>query len=190
MPGSGKTSVGREVAARLGLEFIDLDARIEAAEGRSVREIFRKDGEAHFRSLELKHLKALLIGTRAGQSINAGDQNPASETTGTAVIALGGGTLTTAECAELVADETFCIFLKASPATLAERLRNEKDPASRPLLAGCLRPETLEARLTELLSAREAAYEKAARLTVETDGLNVDEVAALIAGRLAFQGLR
>ena len=72
MPGSGKSTVGAELAGRLGVPFIDLDVEIERREGRSITEIFEAEGEAGFRALEAKEL------------LDASTHDPA-------VIACGGG---------------------------------------------------------------------------------------------------
>ncbi len=91
------------------------------------------------------------------------------------VLALGGGTPTKAECAEIISSGTLCIYLKASPETLLSHLEGE-DAASRPMLSG----KALKSRLSELLSEREAIYEKTARHTLVTDGLSVKEIALKI----------
>lgn len=157
--GCGKSSVGRELSGLLSWPFVDLDEYIESREGRSIRDIFESEGEAAFRKMELEALKEILLqgatsehgqGTisEPGQGITSklGDatRSETAEATDKAspatdrpqaidtVLALGGGTLTTPECAELVSASTFCIYLKASPATLLAHLEHES--ATRPML--------------------------------------------------------
>ncbi len=137
--GCGKSSVGRELAGLLSLPFIDLDGYIEMREGRSVREIFAAQGEPAFRALELKALKEILLQGKSPEAADGreydGSGHPGKEDcprNGNLVLALGGGTLTTPECAELVARHTFCIHLKASPETLFARLENGAE--NRPML--------------------------------------------------------
>mgnify|MGYP002520728331 FL=1 len=143
MMGCGKSSVGRELSGLLSLPFVDLDEYIESREGRSVRDIFEGEGEAAFRKMELEALKEILFQGATSESGYA-TSSEASEWTDKAspatdrsqardiIIALGGGTLTTPECAELVSARTFCIYLKASPATLLAHLEHES--AGRPML--------------------------------------------------------
>ncbi len=205
--GCGKSSVGRELAGLLSLPFIDLDGYIETCEGRSVREIFSVVGETEFRALELKALKEILFQGKSpeaadrrehdGSEYSAKEDYPRS---GNLVLALGGGTLTTPECAALVAEHTFCIHLTASADTLFARL--EKESADRPMLnqlaqtdgtlseahngAGCpANPseppaQRLLLRISELLRQREPLYEKTARRTIATDGLSISQIAAAI----------
>ncbi len=143
MMGCGKSSVGRELSGLLSLPFVDLDEYIESREGRSIRDIFESEGEPAFRKMELAALKEILFQGATSESGYA-TSSEASEWTDKAspatdrpqardiIIALGGGTLTTPECAELVSARTFCIYLKASPATLLAHLEHE--PAGRPML--------------------------------------------------------
>jgi len=151
--GSGKTTVGAALAGLLGVRHADLDALVEAAEGRTVAEIFSTEGEKGFRTLELKSLKRFL------------------EKGGDAVLSLGGGTLTIPAAAALVREKSLCIYLRATVETLADHLR--PNAASRPLLQGA----PLEERIAELLSARSAHYEENARAIVDTDGLGAEEIA-------------
>ena len=148
--GSGKTSVGREVADALGCPFIDLDEVIVKKAGRSIPEIFAADGEAGFRQLEKKAL----------------EQTVAKYAESTAVLALGGGTVTIPGAVELLQSRTLCIYLRATVETLRDNLEGATD--GRPL-AG----EGWETRL----AAREPLYAASAHITLDTDGLTPSQLA-------------
>ena len=151
MMGAGKSTVGRELASRLGRRFVDADTEIERAAGRSVPEIFATEGEASFRRRELSAVQGLL----------AAD----------AVVALGGGAVAQASVREAIAGSGTVIYLRAAAETLLERLG---DAQSRPLLAG-LGPRERLLRLQELLVEREAAYAEA-DLCIDTDSLDPGEL--------------
>ena len=87
------------------------------------------------------------------------------------VLALGGGTVMTPECAELVHDSTLCIYLKASLETLVSHL--ESEASSRPLLSGT----TLKDRISELMALRSSTYEKTAHVIIDTDGMSIESIA-------------
>ncbi len=156
--GTGKSTVGPALARRLKRPFVDLDAAVEKAAGRSVAELFAREGEAGFRRRERAAL--------ARASRRAG-----------AVVALGGGTLLDARNRELVARGVL-VRLTCARAKLARRLRPTR--ASRPKLAG----GALGARLRELARLRRGAC-GAPDLTVSTTRRSPAQAAALIARRLA-----
>ena len=112
--GSGKSSVGRELARRLGWNFVDLDTEVEAAAGCSIPELFRNEGEAGFRRLETDTLEALLD-TMARP----------------AVLSLGGGTIIGDKPRRLVLERTKCIYLSASEDEILRRIG--ADTSLRPL---------------------------------------------------------
>lgn len=147
--GSGKTTVGRIVADALGCPFFDLDDIVVKNAGKDIPAIFAEDGEQAFRALEADGLKAFI--KKYAQS--------------TVVLALGGGTIQDAMSANLVKEKTLCIYLQASVDTLKERLGNT---TGRPLASGNWEP---------LLERRLAAYESAASVILDTDGLSPEEVA-------------
>ena len=151
--GSGKTTTGRSLAARLGWRFADLDSEIEKAAGRSVAQIFEDEGEAAFRKRETEALRAILVDADAPL-----------------VLALGGGTLMAEENRELVRRHCRCVWLKASPEALSDRLAREAE--GRPLLAG----QDLRTRVATLLASREATYREAADVAVDTDGVDQEEI--------------
>lgn len=131
-PGSGKSTVGKILAANLELPFLDLDAEIERAAGKRVSDIMMNQGEAFFRDLETVALKTVLSGPEA-------------------VIALGGGALLHDENRSLTEAVGQVTLLDADLPTLVRRL--SQDENERPLLAG-----ELEARLTALLERRREHY--------------------------------
>lgn len=148
--GSGKTTVGRIVADALGCPFMDLDELIVKKAGKPIPQIFSEDGEAAFRQTEAALLR---------QTVSKYAEN-------TAVLALGGGAVTTPASATLLREKTVCIYLKAFLDTLLQRLEGET--AGRPLA---------DDRLAERLAAREPLYEETAHVIVDTDGLSPEQVA-------------
>ena len=90
-----------------------------------------------------------------------------------AVMSLGGGTVMTRECAEILHDETLCIYLRATVETLTNHLKGET--ANRPMLSG-----NLESRITELMAIRSSAYESTAHIIIDIDGQTVEETADAI----------
>ena len=152
--GCGKSSVGRELSKLLCCPFMDLDSVIEEREGRSIPEIFATEGEAAFRRMEVEVLRKCIY-EQASDKL---------------VVALGGGTVMTEECAKIVHEKTVCIYLRASVETLMDHLAGEVD--NRPMLAGNLRT-----RIEELMSIRSATYEKTAHIMIDTDGKTIEEIA-------------
>ena len=112
--GVGKSTVGRRLAARLGLPFADADAEIESAAGLTVSEIFERYGEPHFRDGERRVIARLVGGEPK-------------------VIATGGGAFVNADTRALVLDRAVVVWLDADIATLAERVTRR---GGRPLLVG------------------------------------------------------
>ena len=158
--GSGKSTIGRLLS---DCRFIDLDQEIEKSQGCKVQEIFAKKGEATFRRVELETLQEAISSYEGG----------------TLVIALGGGTLMTPECRELVCMCSHCIYLRATAKTLAERLQGAT--ANRPLLAG---EGDLEAKLAALLAVRGPVYEASSQHIIDTDGLSPAAIAEKVAWHL------
>lgn len=151
--GSGKTTIGRMLAAKLGYEFIDLDKWIEAGEGRTIPEIFadpQRDGQAYFRELEHKYLQDVMVRWND------------------AVISTGGGTPCFNNNMELMNADGVTIYLKLTPAMLADRLKTAKTP--RPLIAGKTEQELLD-YITCTLTEREPYY---GRANVVVSNLNKD----------------
>jgi shikimate kinase len=150
--GAGKTAVARALGERLGVSVADLDAMIEAEEGRSIAELFEHEGEAAFRSREGRYLERVLG-------------------SGVSVIACGGGVVLDPANRSLLRERCRVVWLRISPAAAAARLAGQTVP--RPLLAG----RDPAARLTELLAERENLYRSTAHAEVETAKLDVRAVA-------------
>ena len=106
------------------------------------------------------------------------------------ILALGGGTVMTPECAEIVKEKTCCVYLRASIETLMEHL--EDQTVNRPLLNGSERPDchferaerdeksAMRDRITDLMAQRSATYEKTAHIIIDTDGKSIEAVASEI----------
>lgn len=151
MMGAGKTTVGRQVAARLQRPFFDSDEAIEARTGRTVAQIFATDGEPAFRALETEVLAEMLD-----------DPEPA-------VIAAAGGVVLDAGNRErLRAPSVQVVWLRADPAELARRVAGS---THRPLI-----DHDPEATLVRLAAERDPLYREVAAMVVDVGGVAVSEV--------------
>lgn len=150
--GAGKTSVGRQVAKRLGVRFIDTDKRIVAEHG-PIPDIFERRGETHFRVLEQAAVASAL---REG-----------------GVISVGGGAVSSAATRELLRGHPV-VFLAVSQEAVADRIRS----GGRPLLAGDDDP--LE-RWNQIYEQRRGWYEEVADATFDTSRRPMQRIAAEIA---------
>ena len=154
LSGSGKSTVGRILADRLGWEFADSDREIEAARGQGVPEIFRDEGEAPFRGFEADALRQLA------------SREPI-------VVATGGGAPTN-EASRSAIGSGFVVWLSASPERAAERLAANPETEERPLIGG----DTL-GRLKALNEERGELYRRA-DAAVDVDALSPEMVAGEI----------
>ena len=155
LPGSGKSSVGRKVASRLGRPFVDFDEELERRTGTTVGEIFRAHGESHFRSLELGLTREL------------------AKTEG-AILAPGGGWVTVPGAMALLRPPARMIYLRVAPEVAI--LRMGAGHRQRPLLEA---EEPVEV-LRRLAERREPAYRQA-DFAIDTDIVDVESLAAQIA---------
>ncbi len=147
--GTGKTAVGKMLAAKLGKAFIELDAEIEKEAGKVIPDIFREDGEAHFRELEIEVVKRY-----------AGEKN--------AVIACGGGIVLNDINIFRLKQECVIVCLSASFPDILERTTGDRRPL--------LNVEDKEKRIKQLLEDRLPLYEKAAEITIDTSGVDAPGV--------------
>lgn len=141
MMGAGKTTVGRHLAKRLHLRFVDCDQEIEARSGVKIPVIFEIEGEAGFRRREAQMIEEL------------------TQLDGI-VMATGGGAVLAEGNRRYLARNGFVVYLCAPPAALYERTRHDRN---RPLL----QVDSPQARLTEIFAERDPLYRSVADLVVE-----------------------
>lgn len=163
LPGSGKSTVGRQLARRLGWHFLDSDQIIEQRIGLSIREFFEREGEEAFRDLE----QAVIDELTAGEPC---------------VLSTGGGAVLRPANREHLRQRSHAIYLHSLPEDVFRRLRHDRN---RPLLQVA---DPL-ARLRELYALRDPLYRESARLVVETGRPSVPALVHQIASQLETQGL-
>ena len=164
MMGSGKSTVGRELAGRLGWAYLDSDEMVMASTGSTVAELFEARGEEGFRAEESKALAGALA-----------SPSPA-------VIAAAGGVVLAAANRDLLDTEAIVVWLRAEPATLAARIG---PGGHRPLLG-----DDHAADLAELDAVRRPLYGEVADLVVDVDGLDPQQVTDRILALTAFERRR
>lgn len=164
MMGAGKSSIGRRLATRLGVPFVDADTEIEKAAGRTITEIFASHGEPYFRAGEVRVIARLL------------DNGPQ-------VLATGGGAFMNAETRAAIRAKGISVWLRATLDVLNRRIKRRND---RPLLSTDDPVETLR----RLLAQRDPVYAEAA-LAVESRDVPhdtiVDEIIEGLRGRILPQ---
>lgn len=175
MMGSGKTTVGRLLAQKLSVKFIDVDLVVEKKYNKSISEIFAQFGEEYFRKIESETIKEILNKTLVQwERVGEGEiQNPSGIT---GIISLGGGAFEDVNTRDFLLKNSVVIYLKTSPEKILERLKND---TSRPLLCGNMNLE----KINELIQKREKNYNKAA-YTVITDEISQQQAAEKILGVL------
>jgi len=163
LPGSGKTTVGRQLSRRLRVPFLDSDTVIEQQLGCSIREFFEREGEGRFRDIEAGVIDELT-------------QIPEG------VVSTGGGAVLRPENRAHLHERTKVIYLKSSPDDLFRRLRHDKN---RPLLQVA---DPL-GRLRDLHSQRDPLYRETAHFQVETGRPSVSSLVNMILMQLELGGL-
>jgi shikimate kinase len=146
--GTGKTTVGRLLAERLGWTFVDSDYQVEEKAGMSIPELFAAKGEPYFRELETEALRTLLSGKHF-------------------IVSTGGGAVLKEENRQLMLEGGFTVALRANEETIVARVRGD---SNRPLLQG-----NVEERVHTLMETRRNAYDFAL-LQIDTDRITVSEI--------------
>ena len=162
LPGSGKSTVGRQLARRLKLTFFDSDHVIEQRLGCSIRVAFARDGEAPFRDLEESVLDELT-------------QIPS------AVVSTGGGAVLRQVTRQRLRERGHVVYLNSSPDDIARRLKHD---TSRPLL----QVDDPLTRLRELYAARDPLYRETAHFTLETGRPSAATLVKMIVMQLELAG--
>jgi shikimate kinase len=163
LPGSGKSTIGRQLARRLDCPFIDTDHTLEQRVGLSIREFFEREGEDAFRDLE---------------------QNLIDELTqrGNCVLSTGGGAILRPINRQHLRERAHTVYLHSGPEEVFRRLRHDRN---RPLLQV---PDPL-GRLRELYSVRDPLYRETARFVVETGRPTVAALVNVVAMQLELAGV-
>ncbi len=154
MPGSGKSTVGRQLAHRAGVPFIDLDHRLEKLLGTTIRSFFEAQGEARFRDLEAQVLADVA-------------QQP-----GGIVLSTGGGAVLRADNRAVLRQFGNVLYLRASPEEIYKRVKHDK---TRPLLQG----NPME-KLRELYAQRDPLYRETAHYFIETGRPSVSTLVNMV----------
>lgn len=155
---TGKTTIGRLLAERLSLPFLDLDEYLTRREGKSIAEMVAEGGWPYFRRKEREALREI-SGLKEG------------------VIALGGGAVMHEEEMELLREDACVVWLKSPPEIIARRLAADKNTdLQRPSLTGADVFQEIET----VLSKREPLYQRFADLEVETSSASPEEIVARI----------
>lgn len=162
LPGSGKSTVGRQLARRLHLPYADSDQVIEQRLGCSIREFFEREGEARFRDIETEVIDEL---TRVG-----------------GVLSTGGGAVLRPVNREHLRQRSQVIYLKSTPEELMRRLRHD---TQRPLLQV---QDPLQ-RLRDLYAARDPLYRETAHFVIDTGRPSVSTLVNMITMQLELAGL-
>jgi shikimate kinase len=163
MPGSGKSTVGRQIARRLALPFVDSDHVIEQRLGCSIREYFARESEDAFRDIEQQVLAELAQGTDA-------------------VVATGGGAVLRDANRRALREGGKVIYLRSSPEELYRRLRHD---TQRPLL----QVEDPLARLRSMHGERDPLYRETAHFQIETGRPSVPTLVNMVLMQLELAGL-
>ena len=163
LPGSGKSTVGRQLGRRLRIPFIDSDQAIEMRLGCTIRAFFEREGEAAFRDVEAQVIDGLTLD-------------------GPRILATGGGAVLRSENRQSLRERGYVVYLKSQPEELLRRVRHD---AKRPLLQVA---DPLQ-RLRELFDIRDPLYQEVAHCTVETGRPSVGNLVQTVMAQLALDGL-
>jgi len=163
LPGSGKSTVGRQLGRRLRIPFIDSDQAIEMRLGCTIRVFFEREGEAPFRDVEAQVIDSLTLD-------------------GPRILATGGGAVLRPENRQRLRGRGYVVYLKSQPEELLRRVRHD---AKRPLLQVA---DPLQ-RLRDLFAVRDPLYQEIAHCTVETGRPSVGNLVQTVLNQLELDGV-
>lgn len=163
LPGSGKSTVGRQLGRRLRIPFVDSDQAIEMRLGCTIRTFFEREGEAAFREVEAQVIDGLTLD-------------------GPRILATGGGAVLRSETRRNLRERGYVVYLKSQPEELLRRVRND---AKRPLLQVA---DPLQ-RLRDLFALRDPLYHEVAHCTVETGRPSVGNLVQSVVSQLTLHGI-
>lgn len=163
LPGSGKSTVGRQLARRIALPFFDSDHVIEQRLGCSIREFFEREGEERFRDLEASVIDEMTAGP-------------------TCVVSTGGGSVLRPENRQRLHQRGSVVYLRSTPEEVFRRLRHDRN---RPLL----QVADPQQRLRDLYAARDPLYRETAHFVIETGRPSVSMLVNMIVMQLELGGM-
>lgn len=163
LPGSGKSTVGRQLARRISLPFFDSDHVIEQRLGCSIREFFEREGEERFRDIEASVIDELTAGP-------------------TCVVSTGGGSVLRSENRERLRQRGSVVYLRSTPEEVFRRLRHDRN---RPLL----QVADPQQRLRDLYAVRDPLYRQTAHFVIETGRPSVAMLVNMILMQLELGGV-
>jgi shikimate kinase len=163
MPGGGKSTIGKQLARRIAVPFIDSDTVIERQIGCSIREFFDREGEESFRDIEQQVIADLVAGSSG-------------------VLATGGGVVLREANREALRQGSTVVYLRSSPEELFRRLRHD---TQRPLL----QVSDPMARLRSLFQQRDPLYRGVAHFVIETGRPSVPNLINMLLMQLELAGL-
>jgi shikimate kinase len=174
LPGSGKSTVGKQLARKLAFSFVDSDQIIESRLGCSIREYFEREGESKFRDLEQEVITQLM--RRDAPELKNGDAAVDW------VVSTGGGAVLRVENRTVMKSCSHVVYLRASADELFRRLKHDK---TRPLL----QVADPSKRLRELYAQRDPLYRDCAHFVIETGRPSVHALVNMIVSQLELAGL-
>jgi len=163
MPGSGKSTVGRQLARKLGVGFVDCDQVIELRIGMAIKDFFASQGEQAFRDIESQVIDDM---TR----------------TACGVLATGGGAVLKEANRQLLRERTQVIYLRVQPEEIFRRLKNDQQ---RPLL----QVDDPKLKIQQLFEERDPYYQAAAHFVIETNRPRIPTMVTMIVTQLELAGL-
>lgn len=155
LPGSGKSTIGKELAATLDISFIDLDLEIEKQEGKKITSIFKNDGESFFRQVESAMLRKWCSASSDF------------------VMATGGGAPCHLNNMELIKNSGISFFLDVPPKEIARRIKSNQ-VSDRPLLAS-VHPEELKDKI-EFMRSHRISFYREANFSLQSEAIKAEDI--------------